>query len=467
MGWSCCANKAGDALVTTVVIILLIVLILLFDRPIYKETFMKKILLAALTAICCIATSTASAGEDSMLRFSWWGGSERHEATLKVLEMFEKETPGISVKAEYMGWNGYLERLTTQIGSGSEPDVMQMDWAWLATFSRNGDGFYDLLTLGDAVNTKAYEKKWLDTCMVKGKLNALPVSFTTRYFVWNKSIWDRAGVPLPKTWDELIAAGTVFKEKLGDEYYPLDTDHNTVTHMLASYIFQKTGKMIIDPETHELGLNRDELREYFAFYKRLLDNHCITSLSYRSARCGDATAQTHEQADFIDGKWAGAFYWDSNLALLLSTPKKEFTLALGDFPTQPDAKNSGRVGRPAQVFAVSKKSKNPREAAALISFLLTSPEAAKVLKMTRGIFLADSSFNALKENNLIAPMNLEAMEQLQDVAVYNPSPYFEDPRMMELINSLVEKVSYEKITPDEAAEALERDIPRLLRRLTR
>lgn len=428
---------------------------------------MKKIILASLLFAVIAAMGTADAEEKTVLRVSWWGGAERHEATLKAIEVFEKENPNISIKSEYMGWGGYLERMTTQIGSGSEPDAMQLNWAWLALFSKNGDGFVDLASLDDIVNTKAYEQKWLDTCMVKGKLNALPVSFTTRYFLWNKTIWERAGLSIPTTWEDIVNAGPVFQEKLGKDYYPLDVDKTSIVYMLASYIFQKTGKMIIDPETNQIGLDHDGLRDMFDYYKRLQDNHGITSLGHRSARSGDAEAQTYEQTDFIEGHWAGAFNWDSNLTLYLTTPRKEFQFVLGEFPTQEGAKNSGRIGRPSQILAVSKNSKHPREAAAFISFLATSPEAAKIQKMARGVFLADEAFKAQKAENLIAPLNLEALDQLVGQDVYSPNPFLEDPRMLNLLNDTLEQVSYEKITVDEAATALEREIPGILRRLNR
>jgi oligogalacturonide transport system substrate-binding protein len=60
---------------------------------------------------------------------AWWGGSARHAATLKAIALFESRHPGVKVKAEYMGFNGYLERLTAQVAGGSEPDVMQINWA--------------------------------------------------------------------------------------------------------------------------------------------------------------------------------------------------------------------------------------------------------------------------------------------------------------------------------------------------
>lgn len=56
-----------------------------------------------------------------MLRFAWWGGAGRHEATLKAIALFEQQNPGLKIKAEYMGFNGYLERLTTQIAGAPSP----------------------------------------------------------------------------------------------------------------------------------------------------------------------------------------------------------------------------------------------------------------------------------------------------------------------------------------------------------
>ncbi len=422
---------------------------------------------AALLSLCLALLCLPAMAGETEIRFSWWGGAERHEATLAAIRQFEQDHPGITVKAEYMGWNGYLERLTTQIGGGSAPDLMQMDWAWLSIFSKTGDGFADLNRFPDAVNLDAYDAKWLATCTIDGKLNALPVSFTTRYFVWNKSVWDKAGLPLPKTWDDLLAAGPVFQEKLGAEYFPLDMEIDSVTHMLASYIFQKTGKMIIDPVTSELGLTRDELVECFGYYKRLVDNKSITSMPYRVARSGDPLAQTHEQSEFITGEWAGAYYWDSNITLLLSTPQPEFEFVLGDYPTQTNAATSGRIGRPAQIFGVGAESKHPEITASLASYLLTTPEAARTLGTTRGVLVATPAFEALKEAELIAPVNIEASEQIADVQVYNPSPYFEDPRMLKELRDIIENLSYDKITPEEAADTAERIIPRLLRRLTR
>ena len=424
----------------------------------------KSILLAVLFSLTLGCFSAFSAEE---LRFSWWGGTDRHEATLAAIKMFEEQNPGVTIKPEYMGWDGYLERITTQIGGGSPPDIMQMDWAWIATFSKDGNGFYDLYQVADSTNTAAYDQKWIDSCLVNGKLQALPSSFTTRYFLWNKSVFDRAGVPLPTTWEEIVEAGPIFKEKLGDDFYPCDNSISAVMHMLASYIFQKTGKMIIDPKTGEMGLTVDEVEEMFNYYNRLVDNHAMVPLPVRVSQSGNADAQTHEQPGYIEGRWAGMFQWDSALYISLSTVK-EFDMQLGEWPSMPDQKNSGRIGRPAQIFAVNKACKNPAMAAKFLSFLLTTPEAARILKTTRGVFISNPSKAELEKEGLIAPINVDALNQLEGVPVFSPSPYFEDPRVLRgTLQVILEGVGYKQMTAREGAEQVMRELPRVLRRVTR
>ena len=60
-------------------------------------------------------------GETVELRISWWGSDARHEATLQVLDLFMEKYPNIKVSAEYQGFDGYHDKLVTQISSGTEP----------------------------------------------------------------------------------------------------------------------------------------------------------------------------------------------------------------------------------------------------------------------------------------------------------------------------------------------------------
>src|SRR5262245_26890802 len=96
------------------------------------------------------------------LRMSWWGGSEVHRAQVEAIGQFEARYTHIRVNAEYTGWNGHLERLTTQIAGGTAPDLMQINWAWLVLFSRDGTGFYDLDSLADVIDLRQFDSQALD-----------------------------------------------------------------------------------------------------------------------------------------------------------------------------------------------------------------------------------------------------------------------------------------------------------------
>ena len=70
-------------------------------------------------------------GEPVTLRFSWWGADVRHEATLAAIEAYQKANPNVSIEAEYQGFEGYQQKMMTQLTGGTAPDLIQIDNVWL------------------------------------------------------------------------------------------------------------------------------------------------------------------------------------------------------------------------------------------------------------------------------------------------------------------------------------------------
>ena len=79
-----------------------------------------------------------SSDENITLRFAWWGGDERNEATLKVIEQFEAAHPNITIEAEYGGSDGYHDKLATQLASGTAADIVQVDPEVFPTYVSTG-----------------------------------------------------------------------------------------------------------------------------------------------------------------------------------------------------------------------------------------------------------------------------------------------------------------------------------------
>src|SRR5919197_1086601 len=60
------------------------------------------------------------------IRFSWWGGQSRNEKTDKILQLFEKEYPGVKVVREASDFEPHWEKLTIQAAAGNQPCTIQM-----------------------------------------------------------------------------------------------------------------------------------------------------------------------------------------------------------------------------------------------------------------------------------------------------------------------------------------------------
>ncbi len=421
------------------------------------------------TMLTCLAVASgvltsASWAEDTVLRFSWWGGKARHESTLKAIKLFEERNPGVKIKAEYGNFTGYQKKLTEDIEKGSEPDIMQINWAWIANFSRQGTGFYDMYQQKQHIKLNEFLNETYKSGQVWGKLNALPVSSTARVFLWQKSTFDKAGVPLPKTWDDLFAAGRIFQQKLGDDYYLMDGDLYDSILMSHAYIYQKTGKPYIYPNQAKVALTIEEAQDWVVLHKRLAAEHVIIPLPKRAA-VGAAGRPTEQQADWIAGKWAGNYAWDSTLRLRMSTTPKSTKFEVGPFITMPGAKNSGYFGRPSMMFAIGKNTKAPAVAVKFVNFLLTDRDAAAILGTERGMPISKTGMELVQKTSMLSDAEVQGYAQVKNAKIDNPSPYFEHPRVQSFMREVFEAVAYGRIGDREAAEKLVNEGNAILRKV--
>lgn len=403
-----------------------------------------------------------------VLRFAWWGGSSRHQATLAALRLFEQRHPGVRVKAEYMGFNGYLERLTTQIAGRSEPDLMQINWAWLAMFSKRGNGFADLNLQQKLLGLDQFSADDIAYGQIQGKLNALPTSFSARVMLWNQSAFQRAGLKIPSNWDELFASGRAFRKSQGEGAFPLDGELYDMMLLSQTYVQQLHGTPYVDPLSRRIAMSEQAALDWVRCYRRLVNDQVCTPLPLR-ASLGGAEKPTEQQPDWVVGRWAGNYTWDSLIGLRASTLKASEKLVLGDFPTLPNAQDSGLFGRPTVMYAVGRSSEQAELAARLMNFLLCDAEAAKVLGRTRGLPSAKSALEVLKAQGGLPPLELAAHEQIRAQReagrLRRPAPLFEHARFLKFMREVFETIAYAKTTDIDAARRLVREGNALLQRL--
>ncbi len=348
------------------------------------------------TAASSDASSTDSQ-EPVEIKFSWWGGDSRHEATEAAVAAFMEKYPYITVTTEYGAWSGWEEKQALNIMGGNAADVMQINWNWIESYSGNGTNFANLEDYADVLDLTQFPEDSLELCKADGKLMAVPVALTGRLFYWNKTTFDEVGVDIPTDEASLFAAGEAFKA-YDEDYYPLALGEYDRMIFLVYYLESVYGKAWV--EDGQVQYSADEIAEGMEFINKMEDGHVIPTLAVIN---GDMADSLDKNAKWIDGKYAGIFEWDSSAskfqkAVAESTNKPGQEFVIGDFIKFGDY--NGGFTKISMGLAVSATSEHPKEAAMLINYLLNDPEGVEICGTERGIPCSAAALAVLDEKGL-------------------------------------------------------------------
>ena len=139
-------------------------------------------------------------GEPVTLRFAWWGSDARHEATLAAIERYTELHPNVTIEGEYQGYDGYQQKLMTQMAGKTEPDLMQLDYVWYPDLASDSDIFVDM-EADPNVDLSVYSEDMLkDYCSINDKVIALPMGLNGFGIMINTSFFEKHGIPLDTVW---------------------------------------------------------------------------------------------------------------------------------------------------------------------------------------------------------------------------------------------------------------------------
>lgn len=232
----------------------------------------------------------------------------------QVLKDFAEGHPGIKVvdEAVVAGGDAFKIKINTDFASGNEPDV---------TYGFNGALGKPLVDSGkviswdgvleaDPVWAATFRPNTLETCKYEGKLYALPF---VGYFegMWvNRDVFEKCGLDLPRTYDELLNSIPVFREK---GVVPIacafsDEPHYIIETFLLSMGGRDGHSNPFDPSwSGALKLIRD-LYERRAFTD--------DALTIKQGACAELFADKRA-AMFISGSWSrGSFRDTANTAVI-------------------------------------------------------------------------------------------------------------------------------------------------------
>ena len=358
------------------------------------------------------------------MTISWWGGDSRHEAYQNAIKEFQAEHTNITIEPTFAAWSGWEEKMAAAFIAGNAQDVCQVNWNWLYNYSADGSKFVDLNTVSKFLDLTQWDTAAMDACYVANSQQCVPVSMTGRIFFWNMTTFNKAGITeVPKSLDDLMAAGKAFKEKLGDDYYPMHLGAYDRMILMVFYLESKYGKDWADPTTSTLNYDADQIAEGIDFIKSLVDGHVIMSLPTYYGSNGDNAA--HQSTEWITGKLAGCFEWDSSATKYADALDEEnkagFTVGeeikFGDY--------NGGFSKVSMGLAITKTCEHPAEAATLINFLLNEEKGASIMGSECGIPASKAGLAAAQSAGAVKELVAEANGKVMAFVSNQLDPLFE------------------------------------------
>ena len=404
---------------------------------------------AAEAAAATTAAAQEASSGDVTLRISWWGGDSRHNATLQALDEYMAANPGVKVESEYGAWSGWQDKIATQIAGNSEPDLFQINWNWLWQFSPDGTRFVDIQTLPD-FDLSQYDQSLVDLMTIDGHVLGVPVASTGRVFYYNKATYEKAGLDVPKSFADLLAAGPVFKEKLGDDYYPMACSTLDLTILLTYYMQEKYGKAWV--EDGKLNYTVDELADGFDFLKSLEDNHVIPT---QEKLKGDGADSLDKNPNYIDGHYAGLIEWDSSVKKMQKALDENQELVIGEYPA--DYGTPATVFKVSMGFAISPNSQHQAEAAKLLNYMLNG-DGVKTLALERGIPASKAAQETLKSEGMLEGLVYDANQLSSANAPFKLSPYYEDSALKDEAEGAYQEIMNNMSYDDEDSKDLAQEM---------
>ncbi len=319
-------------------------------------------------------------GEQVTLSFYAWLDEE--EMFNEMIEVYEEAHPNVTIEAQYISSNDYETKLITAFSGGAAIDCFAVAAPnTLASYVNKEQ----VLALDDLIASTGLDtsgiQATLDSIAIDGQTYGLPYKTSSWFVVYNKDIFDAAGVAYPDgdwTWEEYaeIAAQLTSGEGADKIYGSLNFQPTSLWWRLPA-----NGKGSINCRYED---QLDDWLDAAEFCKQLSDDGYQPPYADRAGEAGaDYTGA------FLTGQYGMMYNGDWVIEMLNTAISGGETLNYDIAPLPHwEGEEALTVGSPA-TLQIAQSSEHPEEAFDFISFV-TGPEGAELL-LARDYFPAWTS----------------------------------------------------------------------------
>ena len=254
-----------------------------------EEKMSKKILavvlvLAMTLGVVCTMTGCGSSSSDEATLTIWTHNDEDswNESYQSIVDAYMEEHPDVKINIESFPYDEYESKVQTALMSKEGgADIYELWGGWGVDYAPSGA----LQQLPEEMEAEVRDECYPNTygaLEADGVLYGIPMEYNIECggLVVNKALMDEAGVKLPATWDELVAAakkGTVTADGevvvKGFDFVNWDG----VMYLWTSMILSQGGSYLNEDGT--FNVTSDEAKKAWEELAKLVTDDKVTTLS--------------------------------------------------------------------------------------------------------------------------------------------------------------------------------------------
>ncbi|WP_336989699.1 ABC transporter substrate-binding protein [Bacillus infantis] len=375
------------------------------------------IIAAGIMAGCnsSVDSGSKSNGDDVVIDFFHrWPNEPRKSFYDQKIKEFEESHPGVTINVDSVLNDSYKEKIRVLVSNDGLPDIFS---SWSDSFAENLVSSGRIMELNDIINE---DKEWSGSILESqyagftfdDSTYGIPFTVDGKAFFYNKEIFEKNNIKIPKTYDELVDV----LEQLKSAGYETPVVEGLTNAWAISHYLGTIFDRVVDPEVREADYNLESDTPY-------TDEGYIRGLEIfqeLTGFMGDvSTAIDHEAARnmFAAGEVPILYMQFAEVGLVQEIGDVE--IGFFNFPEVTDG--AGRAdsltGAP-EGWMLSKDA--PKEAVEFLKFL-TSEETAQEFTKTDGQLNAVK--NGVTEENT-SPTSYEAYQIVLDAA--STAPWFDN-----------------------------------------
>ncbi|GAA2227134.1 ABC transporter substrate-binding protein [Herbiconiux moechotypicola] len=396
--------------------------------------------LLALTG--CSASGGDGGGTTEVTVWHYWDGTNADTFDAMVDE-YNSSHPGVEISTSQVPNADFLTKLRASATSKTLPDLAIGDLVWVPQIEQIGS-LADLTPYIPADTLADITPALTSFGTIDGKQVSVPVSANNLAYMYNKTLFEEAGLDPedpPTTWEELMADGKAVLEKTGLPGYDLFTQAGDngegLTWNFQVNLWQAGGEFLTE-DNSAAAFNTPEGEKALQFWVDLIESGVSPYAKWGEFEKGQGGSA--QEGSWMVGIWA-------------ADPPFEFGTAKAPYPSDGvPATNLG--GEQAMVFDNSDET--TEAAADFLSWFLEPEQVTSwseqtgMLPVTTSVATSDDYLGWVEETE---PRLLPYVEQMADAHARPNTPLY--PKISMAFATAIETALSGDATVQEALDAAE------------